>query len=95
MRSLLVLVSMVVVLAASAPALGKVCYHCKDGKPVPYVCAQSDTFTARKNARAAGCNWSSYSSSCQCGQWVASKSADLPPFVRFALSLFHTPPSSR
>lgn len=87
MRSLLALLIGVVMLGTATTALGKVCYHCKDGKPVPYVCSQSDTFTARKNARAIGCNWTSYSSSCQCGRWVASKGVGLPTFLRFALSL--------
>lgn len=91
MKSLIALVSAVVVLGAGTPAIGKVCYHCKDAKPVPYVCAQSDTFTARKNARAQGCNWSSYSSSCQCGKWVPSKSAAPGSFTRYALSLFAAP----
>lgn len=92
MKAFVILFLGVVTLGVATPALGKVCYHCKDGKPVPYVCAPSDTFTARKNSRALGCNWSSYSSSCQCGRWVSSKSADLSSFLGFALSLFPAPP---
>lgn len=72
-------------LVTASPAFAKVCYHCKGGKPVPYVCANSDTFKARKNARNLGCNWSSYSSSCKCGAWVAAKSSS---FLDYALGLF-------
>ncbi|MDA3863828.1 MAG: hypothetical protein PF689_08180 [Deltaproteobacteria bacterium] len=62
-------------LAALVPAksIGKVCFKCKSNKPVPYVCAEKDTFTARKNARKAGCNITSYSSTCKCGVTVDYK----------------------
>ena len=76
-----------------APALAKVCYHCKGDKPFKYVCSNSDTFVARKNARAMGCDWTSYSSTCECGAWVSSKSGS---FVRQALALFpHEAPRER
>lgn len=51
----------------------KVCFSCKDRKPVAYVCADKDTFTARRNARKLGCKITSYSSSCSCGATVDSK----------------------
>jgi len=73
--------------AAASPAAAKVCYRCKNDKPTKYVCAARDTFKARKNARKIGCDWSSYSSSCKCGAWVAHKST-LPEgrsFVDFAV----------
>jgi hypothetical protein len=55
-------------------AFGKVCFSCRGKKPVPYVCAQRDTFTARRNARKLGCKINSYSSSCKCGASVSHKS---------------------
>ena len=55
-------------------ATAKVCFSCKDNKPAAYVCADKDTFTARRNARKLGCKISSYSSICTCGATVDSKS---------------------
>lgn len=72
----------------AAPVSAKVCYHCKGGKPFKYVCSNSDTFVARKNARNMGCDWTSYSSTCECGAWVSSKAGS---FVRHAVSLFPAP----
>ena len=74
MRYLLatLLVALRVGLPASAGA--KVCYQCRNEKPVKYVCAHSDSFAARRNAKALGCEFSSYSSLCKCGAWVGSKS---------------------
>lgn len=60
-------------LLAPSAALGKVCFACKDAKPVSHVCASADTFTARKNARRLGCNITGFSSSCKCDAEVSSK----------------------
>ncbi len=61
------------VLPVPSLVAAKVCYSCKDKKPVEYVCAPSDTFTARKNAGKLGCSIASYSSSCKCGAEVSDK----------------------
>ena len=66
------------------PARAKVCYHCKGSRPVKYVCSARDTFRARRNARKLGCQWTAYTSSCNCGAWVAHKSVG---FVRAAQGL--------
>jgi len=67
-------------LFAPSAAAGKVCFTCKDAKPVANVCAASDTFTARKNARKLGCNITGYTSSCKCGAEVSNK-ARLDPVL--------------
>ena len=84
-------------LAGSTPARAKVCYRCKGNRPVKYVCSARDTFRARRNARKLGCQWTSYTSSCNCGAWVAHKSVG---FVHAAQALlaprrFEVYPSSR
>lgn len=75
-------------LVASTPGLAKVCYHCKGNRPVKYVCSARDTFRARRGARKLGCQWTSYTSSCNCGAWVAHKST---PFIRIAEDLLRAP----
>ena len=93
MMKLLAAVVGCLMLALSTPAFAKVCYRCKNDKPVRYVCASKDTFGARKNARDLGCNWSSYSSSCKCGKWVSTKRGAKPPmkaefdFMSYVFSL--------
>ena len=74
MKKFLLLASFSLVLIPLS-ATGKVCYSCKNAKPSKYVCADKDTFTARKNARKLGCKIQSYSSSCKCGATVSSKAA--------------------
>ncbi|MFH2005153.1 MAG: hypothetical protein ABI333_01070 [bacterium] len=97
MKKLLAMTLGCLLLAVATPALAKVCYRCKDNRPVRYVCATKDTFDARKNARKAGCNWSSYTSSCKCGQWVSTKRGGKPPmksssaFLQYVFSLFSSP----
>ena len=83
MKAFLAMFLGLAVLCLAGSAQAKVCYHCKDGKPVKYVCANSDTFVARKNARNMGCDWTSYSSTCECGAWVKSKAGS---FLRYAMT---------
>ncbi|MBN2725538.1 MAG: hypothetical protein JXR95_15845 [Deltaproteobacteria bacterium] len=70
-----ILISGLFVMSLLVPAVSsaKVCFRCKSKKPTEFVCAQKDTFTARKNARKLGCDISSYSSSCKCGATVDYK----------------------
>ena len=85
MRHLAAAIIALAMLIPASPGLAKVCYRCKDNKPVPYVCAKADTFKARKNARAVGCHWTATTSTCKCGKWVKTRST-LTPFVRWALT---------
>jgi hypothetical protein len=84
MRYLLATLLAALVMSLPGVAGAKVCYHCKNDKPVKYVCAHSDSFAARKNAKALGCDFSSYSSICKCGAWVGSKAN--ASFVDWALT---------
>jgi hypothetical protein len=84
MRTLVAILLGALVLGLPAAAGAKVCYHCKNAKPVKFVCAHSDTFAARKNAKALGCDFATYSASCTCGAWVTSKAPSA--FVPWALS---------
>ena len=73
MKPVLAALLAALVLGLPASAGAKVCYQCKHDKPVRYVCAHSDSFAARRSAKALGCDFSSYSSLCKCGAWVSSK----------------------
>ncbi len=63
-------------------AQAKVCFICAGSKPHKYVCAGSDTFTARKNARRLGCKVSGTTSSCKCGAEVSDRSAGMGGILR-------------
>jgi hypothetical protein len=69
----IIVISSIIALGLPVSAIAKVCFACKDAKPVKYVCAEKDTFTARKNARKLGCKITSYSSICECGVTVKDK----------------------
>jgi hypothetical protein len=73
MTKLLTTLAILVALATSSPAIAKVCFSCRNAKPVRYVCAKKDTFAARHNAKRLGCDITSYSTICQCGAWVNHK----------------------
>lgn len=75
MKPLLLSFTAALLLLSPAASQGKVCFSCKNAKPHKYVCAERDTFTARRNARKLGCKITSYSSSCKCGATVSSKFA--------------------
>ncbi|MBU1221722.1 hypothetical protein KKF34_13245 [Myxococcota bacterium] len=64
---------LVIALLIPVTASAKVCFHCSGKKPVKYVCAAKDTFTARKNARKLGCKITGYVGSCKCGANVSHK----------------------
>jgi len=81
MKKLLALLLGFCLLSVTTPTLAKVCYRCTEYKPARYVCANKDTFRARKAARKV-CNWKSYTSTCNCWKWVKPNQKD---FMRFAL----------
>ena len=73
MKPLLAALLAALVLGLPASAAAKVCYQCKNAKPVKFVCAHSDSFASRRSARALGCDFTSYSSLCKCDTWVSAK----------------------
>ena len=81
------LVFALVLLAAAAPVRAKVCYKCTKYTPARYVCANKDTFRARKAARKV-CKWSSYTSTCNCWKWVKPNQRS---FMRYVMDLLATP----
>jgi len=87
MKKLLALIVGLVFLGATTPALAKVCYKCTEYKPARYVCANKDTFRARKAARKV-CKWTSYTSTCNCWKWVKPNQRD---FMQYVFDLLSTP----
>jgi hypothetical protein len=91
MKKLIALVSALVfalvLLAAATPAEAKVCYKCSKYTPARYVCANKDTFRARKAARKL-CKWSSYTSTCNCWKRVKPNQRS---FMRYVMDLLATP----
>jgi len=91
MKTLIALLFGMFLLAAAAPAEAKVCYKCTQYTPARYVCANKDTFRARKAARKV-CAWSSYTSTCHCWKWVKPNQKIVQQdFMRYVLDLLSAP----
>lgn len=84
MKKLLALFVGLFLFAATSPAEAKVCYKCTEHTPARYVCANKDTFRARKAARKV-CNWKSYTSTCNCWKWVKPNQRS---FMHYVMDLF-------
>jgi hypothetical protein len=88
MKKLLALLFGLLLFAATTiTAQAKVCYKCSEYTPARHVCANKDTFRARKAARKV-CNWKSYTSTCNCWKWVKPNQRS---FMRYVMDLLSTP----
>ncbi len=87
MKKLLALLVGLFLFSVTTSAQAKVCYKCTEYTPARYVCANKDTFRARKAARKV-CNWKSYSSTCNCWKWVKPNQRS---FMRYVMALLSAP----